>query len=1167
MTIPEAFKDDSEYDTDTKTVSMSLKEGSSFEITTTSNSALIISKTYAGGGIVKGYDWISISDPDITLGANGISTYKYTATLTKPYLAGRYPKAAIRCISLTDASESILYVEALSVPQPIATQQPPKTPNNRSDNPNNFDVDKLEASLYRITGSTTRVYINCPDGVEPAEHPDWLDVTPASVDGASTLFLLTLNNRDLPVDGNQGTVVFCNKKKNELQTGITVNIMDAPVKTDYTAVGSDNTYTPGTSDGTTPDDLAIRIKENSSATVKASSIDGVEVKIDYPEGTPEWLSFTEATATTATTTAVATKATASLQTQDITFKPIERSMGGAQKATVTLVNIIGGKNYSFTVTPVYATPVLSVISTSAQPAQNTFVAGDDASTLTLYRVSGSTIQLKATAIGGSRATDPAGVTVSGGDTYQTENTYTVTLAAGATSGSFNIVNKSDPAKIHTVTVQAPVATITSKNVTLAVNLNQTATAATSSPEGFTASVTNWGGGGAWFDLPTKDFGKNNVNVTVKVNASLGNIGIKPATVTLKNKIAGGGDITFTVTPTLGTPAVKRVSAIPTGNTPATNNATLGNNTTLTLYKLATATNYVLSATCYGGSKAVMSGSGFTLSPNNSVSTNVTQNYTLTATATSGSGSVTIYNADSKNPVTFPVSIKNGVMTLDKSEITLTPANGSAQGLKLTSGAGYKSYSVNWNGGSGWFGLPSSVAGGTNVAFNVTANTANSNPKEATVTLVNAIEGAPNLTNLKVKVGATAPKVTSYSNPSITTATAVSANTGSGTNVELWAVDNSSIQVTIDAIGGSCVYSQTNVNVTGGNTTNQQNTFTITSTNGSQGNFVIANKIAPNLDKLTFTVKKKADAISANNLSVTAALSGATNISVNSNLGCTASVLNNNWGSGGGQWFNFKTADVNYGNNKTIQIEQLSTNNNTIMKPVTIRLTSKASGGATKDITVTPTGFAAPTLSATSGSDADFYLNKGTTFTFTTTSVGGGTDATTSNSDVATVTRTNNTYTVTPKGLGSCTISVPNASNTNLKSNYTVTISGKVNYQGKAVWKYYGFYIAPEDAGSSVWNTSLTANYCSNKSGATWYVPSADEWRAILGGTSGSNNAASTVYNEYRRKGVFTTNLHYWSTTENDDDSTYAYDMRIYNTNAYVTYYYKAASRQVRCVSR
>jgi len=958
VTIPEAFKDDSEYDADTKTVSMSLKEGSSFEITTTSNSALIISKAYAGGGIVKGYDWISISDPDITLGANGISTYKYTATLTKPYLAGRYPKAAIRCISLTDASESILYVEALSVPQPIATQQPPKTPNNRSDNPNNFDVDKLEASLYRITGSTTRVYINCPDGVEPAEHPDWLDVTPASVDGASTLFLLTLNNRDLPVDGNQGTVVFCNKKKNELQTGITVNIMDAPVKTDYTAVGSDNTYTPGTSDGTTPDDLAIRIKENSSATVKASSIDGVEVKIDYPEGTPEWLSFTGATAAAAT----ATKATASLRTQDITFKPIERSMGGAQKATVTLVNIIGGKNYSFTVTPVYATPVLSVISTSAKPAQNTFVAGDDVSTLTLYRVSGSTIQLKATAIGGSRATDPAGVTVSGGDTYQTENTYTVTLAAGATSGSFNIVNKSDPAKIHTVTVNAP-------------------------------------------------------------------------------------------DPTL---------------------------------------------------------------------------------------------------------------KLDKTEVTLTPSNGTVQTLKLTSGAGYKSYSVAWGGGTQWFSLPATVAGGTNVDLNVTANTANTNPKEATVTLTNAVDGVANAT-FKVKVGATAPTVTSYSNPSITTATAVSANTGSGTTIELWAIDNSSIQVTIDAIGGSCVSgTPSNVSVTGGNTTNQQNTFTITSTNGSQGSFVIANKIAPNLS-LTFTVKKKADAITANNLSVTAALSGATNISVNSSFGCTASVLNNNWGSGGGEWFQFNTADVNYGNNKTIQIKQLSNNNNTVMKSVTIRLTSKASGGVTKDITVTPTGFVAPTLSATSGSDADFYLNTTKTFTFNTTSAGGAADAVSSNSNVATVTRTNNTYTVTPKGFGTCTISVPNASSTNLKSDYTVTVSGK-NYQGKAVWKYYGFYIAPENAGSSTWNSSLTANYCSNKTGGTWYVPSADEWRAILGGTSGTGRAPKDLFNEYKSKGVFVPGSgSYWSTT----DYTYslAYFMAFDYFEAYVNGNNTSNSRGIRCIAK
>lgn len=965
VTIPAAFEDDSEYNTDTKTVSMSLKEGSSFDITTTSNSALTISKTYAGGGILKGYDWISISDPDVSLGTNGMYTYKYTATLTKPYTTGRYPKAAIRCISLADASESILYIEALSVPQPIATKQPAKAPNNRSDNPNSFDADKLEASLYRITGSTTRIYINCPDGVELAEHPDWLTVTPASVDGASTLFLLGLKDRDLPVDDNQGTIVFCNKKKNELQTVITVNIMDAPVKTDYTAVGSDNIYTPGTPDGTTPDDLAIPIKKDCSATVKASSIDGVEVKIDYPEGTPEWLSFTGATAATA----AATKATAaagaagataatSLRTQDITFKPVESSMGGAQKATVTLANIIGGKNYSFTLTPVYAAPTLSAISASAKPAQNTLVVGDGASTLMLYRVSGSTIQLKATAIGGSQVTEAKGVTVSGGNSYQTENTYTVTLAADAIEGSFNIVNKSDPAKIQAVAVSAP----------------------------------------------------------------------------------------------------------------------------------------------------------------------------------------------------------DPVLTLDKSEITLTPSNRTVQTLKLTSVAGYKSYSVDWGGGTQWFSLPASVAGGTDVTFNVTANAANTNPKEATVTLVNAVEGAPDLTNLKVKVGATAPKVTGYSNPSITTATAVSANTGSGTIVELWAVNNSSIQVTIDALGGSYVYSQTNVDVTGGDTNNQSNTFTITSTNGSTGSFVIANKIVPNLEKLTFTVNKKADVINADNVSVTAATSGTNEISVNSSFGCTATVLNNNWGTGGGQWFKFNTSSVNAGNGQKIRIDQLGTNNNTIMKRVTIRLTSKASG-TTRDITVTPI-LSAPTLSAPNGSDTDFYLNTTNTITFNANSAGGIADATTSDSNVATVTRSSNTYTVTPKGFGTCDISVPNASSTNLKSTYKVTVSGK-DYQGKAVWKYYGYYIAPEDAGSSKWNASLTATYCSNKTGATWYVPSAKDWRDILGGTKGTEKANNTVYQEYKNKNVFTSNT-YWTTVRSG--TVEMYYLYFGNSYAYVEHDTNTGPRLVRCVA-
>ena len=1307
VTIPEAFKGDSEYDEKTKTVSLSLKEGSSIEMTTTSTSAISLSKVYAGNAAAQQFDWLDISTPETTTNANGMSVYKYTATLKKLYTAGRYPKTTLRFKSLTDGSESILYIEAIAVPQPVETQQPPKAPNKMSDNPNNFDVELLEANLYRITGSHTQININCPDGVEMESKPEWLTVEPVSENGASTLFDLTLIDRDIQVAGNQGLVVFHNKKKKDLKANVTVTLLDAPIVTSYEAIGNDNDYIPGTPDNK-PDNVILSIKEENKASVKTNSMDGVNVNIDYPENSPEWLTYTGAMANTNTTAnaPVLTRAIMS-KMQELVFKPIENKLAGAKTATVTLQNIIGGKDETFTitpkmpapaavkgdeasvpvqdilktdtkaitlyqlpgentarstmqiavsslggsalalegngatitpaentankahyilkpaladginkatvtlhaknytdkekmtdytvtvlrsdltgdtkasltaakdrsvsfkassfegfsidntaiqwqpdgqtggtrwfnittkeleagtdktvtavatettgtaqvrpatvtlknkidnggdlkvvVTPVYAVPTLTAVGNTADPTQNMLTAGPTASTIKLYQVANSKIQVKATAIGGSKAIETSGVTVTGGDTYHTENTYTVTLNNKATSGSFKIVNKSDETKIQTIRIEAPTATMTATNLTsLPVTLNTSQNSAASSPEGFKAAVTSWGGGSAWFDLTNTDFNKGNLNITVKVKSSLGNIAIKPATVTLTNKIRGGENRTFTVTPTLGTAAVKRVSALPTGNTPATNNAALTNNTTLTLYKLTTSTNFVLSATCYGGSKAVMSGSGFSLSPNNSVTTNVTQNYTLTATATSGSGAVTVYNADGKNPVTFPVSIKNGVMSLDKSEITLTPSNGSVQGLKLTSGAGYKSYSVNWNGGSAWFGLPSSVAGGTNVAFNVTANTANSNPKEATVTLVNAVNGAPNITNLKVKVGATTPKVTSYSSAS------PSQNTGSGNNITLYTVDNSYIDVTIDAIGGSYLYSSSNVTVTGGNTTNQSNTFRVKSTGSSNGSFIIANKAAGSM-RLTIDVAKKADAITAGNVSVTAATSGTTDINVSSQLGCTASVIN--WGSGGGQWFDITTSSANAGSNQKIKITQLSNNTDKVMKAATLRLTSKASGGATTDIKVTPTNFSAPRLSASSGKDDDFYLNTTQTITFTASAAGTVGDATSSDTNIATVSRNGSKFIVTPKKPGTCTISVPNGSASDKVAKYDVSIASKYYLNLFDVpFKYNGYYIAPKDYGGVFkidrYNPSWASEECT-RWGNGFFCPSIDDWNAIL----------------------------------------------------------------------
>lgn len=85
-----------------------------------------------------------------------------------------------------------------------------------------------------------------------------------------------------------------------------------------------------------------------------------------------------------------------------------------------LNKIKDGGNLAVVVSPVYAAPALAVVDKSAQPTQNTFTVNTaTTTTVKLYQVKGSSIQFKATAIGGSTCTDLKGVTITGDDSYNT----------------------------------------------------------------------------------------------------------------------------------------------------------------------------------------------------------------------------------------------------------------------------------------------------------------------------------------------------------------------------------------------------------------------------------------------------------------------------------------------------------------------------------------------------------------------------------------------------------------------------------------------------------------------------------------------------------------------------------------------------------------------------
>ncbi|MCC8172725.1 MAG: hypothetical protein LIP00_13315 [Parabacteroides sp.] len=642
VTVPDAFNADTQWNRDAGTVSMSLKDGSNFTVATGSNSALILSKTYAGKN--QDYDWLEISEPTIAPVTKSFTAFGYTYTLSLKagYSAGRYPKATVRFIDSASGQENVLFVEAISAPQVVEI---PKASGDT--NPNGFDAETLTASVYRITDSEVKIKFVCPDGVEVESKPDWLDIT-SEENGIETIFTVVLNDRD--ITDATGVIVFHNKKQNTLKTDITVNLQDAGISPSFNALGGTGVvYTPAAS----PADLAditVPILSDNTFIVQSTSMEGVKVAIDF-DGGSEWLTHDGETAAPAVTThgAVNPAATnaaelaamllrAGDKTANITFSLVSSKLAGGKKATVTFKNNIGGADYSFTVTPEFKGVTVAKEGTSV-PTDNKL----ENTTLTVYKLPSktSTMGIKVTSYGGSKLEyTGTGLTLSATENTANEAVYTLT-ATGAGTGTLKVMNYTDNAQFTEYTVNVIQSDLKVANTSINLNAaaNQTATnKITACPLGYTASVSSWGSGGAaWFDItttnPSTTTGEQNIGF--KVKSGLANtVVIKEATVTLTNKITNGNSVTFTVKPVFPAPTLNRTSG----------EVIKGNSLQFT-------------GTVYGG---------VTVTSNNTSLATVTvgsDKKTVTVTGVNtGSTTITVRNAgDQTKTSTFTITVKDVVL--------------------------------------------------------------------------------------------------------------------------------------------------------------------------------------------------------------------------------------------------------------------------------------------------------------------------------------------------------------------------------------------------------------------------------------------------------------------------------------------------------------------------
>lgn len=248
-----------------------------------------------------------------------------------------------------------------------------------------------------------------------------------------------------------------------------------------------------------------------------------------------------------------------------------------------------------------------------------------------------------------------------------------------------------------------------------------------------------------------------------------------------------------------------------------------------------------------------------------------------------------------------------------------------------------------------------------------------------------------------------------------------------------------------------------------------------------------------------------------------------------------------------------------GNDITYKLTALAVNNN-----IKLTLASRVDPTKTKEYSVTIKEFVAPTLNVYSRTITSIKNNGGsTTVTVTPPTDNYGYKVKSYDSYYISYSNSGNSYTINTVRVGSTSIVFCNKMDDTKTATLDVTINNSVNYEGMAVWEYNGYYIAPVDAASTVWDSNVSSNYyCQYKSGANWRTPTDADMHAILG-TSGFNHASNEVNAYIRNNGIFSGCT--WTSEAYDGNNAKFLDFEV--DFMFVGWIPKDRTYAVRCVSK
>lgn len=474
--------DETTYDGNTSSVTLPVKAGSSFIVTTGSNAGIEAMLGYQGN-ISAPEGWLKLEEiPVTTTRADGTQQAKFKVSVNENYTGADYPRGVLRLIDKAGGGEEVVLVNIDNTPlvKPIAGTMNPEGVNN---------WDTTEETLYlvqAIAGKTSTGTITIiSKGGSKIELPENSGITVSPTSSTSTTQEYTFSWA-----GTDATDL--------LEKEITVTLKNNPDKTKTESIKVkllpnqiNNLQLTNAGNGISLTDKTATTAKLTMPIIKDRQFTLTMDSYSKPTVTkcPAWLeNITPAT----------TRATPENKTRNFTFKLKEDA------ADFNDTELVFNNAITVNITRVYQNPTITFV--SSDPTANTY----SSKTLNLFQLKAgnySTAKLKVYSLGGSKLELPSGVEADLMSSTTKEQNYVIKYKIASdndlslndiSAGKLNVKNLSDDTKSEAITVyfksSYPKVTSTT-GVSLAhtktdVDVHITANIQTGGKTGFTFTFTS-----------------------------------------------------------------------------------------------------------------------------------------------------------------------------------------------------------------------------------------------------------------------------------------------------------------------------------------------------------------------------------------------------------------------------------------------------------------------------------------------------------------------------------------------------------------------------------------------------------------------------------------------------------------------------------------------------